>query len=184
MLKEAVNVFSTQMSFSIKMVVSTQKCRTRNGIAKHLKNDITKIRKKPSSPYAKPLTLQFDIFLIVYVYIIIYFIFTQLGCTRLQKGKTEYWYLARKESCCLSHRRGSCRPCCTSAAKGDCIGVIPGAFHSTENIAGTEGESFFVQRGWQSIAPASKRASLPRGPRARADLWWGEYHICDNVGSF
>lgn len=107
--KEAVNIFSNQISCSIKMVISTQKCRTSSGIAKHLKNDITKIRKKTSLAHAKPLILQFDTFLIAYVYIIFYFIFARLGCTRLQRGKMEYWYLARKETCCLSHQCSSCR---------------------------------------------------------------------------
>lgn len=154
--KEAVNIFSNQISCSIKMVISMQKCRTSSGIAKHLKNDITKIRKKTSLAHAKPLILQFDTFLIVYVCIIFYFIFARLGCTRLQRGKMEYWYLARKETCCLSHQCSSCRPCCPSATEGDCVWVIPAVFASTQNIAGTEGESSFVQRGWQSIVPAAK----------------------------
>lgn len=49
------------------MGASTQKCRMCNGIAKHLKKCHQKNKEKTSFPDAKPLILQFDTFLIVYV---------------------------------------------------------------------------------------------------------------------
>lgn len=47
--KDATKIFLNQIAFSIKMNASTEKCRTHNGIAKHLKKKATrKTRNKQS----------------------------------------------------------------------------------------------------------------------------------------
>lgn len=110
------------------MGASTQKCRMCNGIAKHLKKCHQKNKEKTSFPDFKPLILQFDTFLIVYVIYQMLYSHSLITPDYKDRAKKEHWYLARKETSYLSHQCSLCQLCCTSVAKGDCIWITLGVF--------------------------------------------------------
>lgn len=96
----------------------------------HLKKHHLQNKEKPSFLDAKPLILQSDIFLIVYV---IYYVWFYIHTAWLhqttkagQRRNTGTWQ--KKETWYLSHQRSPHQPRCTSIAKGDCIWIILGVF--------------------------------------------------------
>lgn len=88
----------------------------------HMKNT-----EKLDFPEARPLILQFDIFLIV-LYVLFDFTFTQLDCTRLQRQSKGGTLVSGKKGDFLSFPPPQPVSHCIDVSKSDCIWIILGVF--------------------------------------------------------